>query len=87
MCADAYKQLAEAIATAEAVEKVSEADVTALQTAYQAYLDALAPITSIGGVGIQSATTTGSAIYDLQGRKVQRMVKGVYIVNGKKVVR
>lgn len=87
LCADAYKQLAEAIATAEAVEKVSEADVTALQTAYQAYLDALAPITSIGGVGIQSATTTGSAIYDLQGRKVQRMVKGVYIVNGKKVVR
>lgn len=87
LCADAYKQLAEAIATAEAVEKVSEADVTALQTAYQAYLDALAPITSIGGVSIQPATTTGSAIYDLQGRKVQRMVKGVYIVNGKKVVR
>lgn len=87
LCADAYKQLTEAIATAEAVEKVSEADVTALQTAYQAYLDALAPITSIGGVSIQPATTTGSAIYDLQGRKVQRMVKGVYIVNGKKVVR
>lgn len=87
LCADAYKQLAEAIATAEAVEKVSEADVTALQTAYQAYLDALAPITSIGGVSIQPATTTGSVIYDLQGRKVQRMVKGVYIVNGKKVVR
>lgn len=87
LCADAYKQLAEAIATAEAVEKVSEADVTALQTAYQAYLDALAPITSIGGVSIQPATTIGSAIYDLQGRKVQRMVKGVYIVNGKKVVR
>lgn len=87
LCADAYKQLAEAIATAEAVEKVSEVDVTALQTAYQAYLDALAPITSIGGVSIQPATTTGSAIYDLQGRKVQRMVKGVYIVNGKKIVR
>lgn len=87
LCADAYKQLAEAIVTAEAVETVSEADVTALQTAYQAYLDALAPITSIGGVSIQPATTTGSAIYDLQGRKVQRMVKGVYIVNGKKVVR
>lgn len=87
LCADAYKQLTEAIVTAEAVETVSEADVTALQTAYQAYLDALAPITSIGGVSIQPATTTGSAIYDLQGRKVQRMVKGVYIVNGKKVVR
>lgn len=87
LCADAYKQLTEAIATAEAVETVSEVDVTALQTAYQAYLDALAPITSIDGVSIQPATTTGSAIYDLQGRKVQRMVKGVYIVNGKKVVR
>ena len=87
LCADAYKQLTEAIVTAEAVETVSEADVTALQAAYQAYLDALAPITSIGGVSIQLATATGSVIYDLQGRKVQRMVKGVYIVNGKKVVK
>lgn len=90
LCADAYKQLVDAIATAEAVDAttVSQADVTALKTAYQSYLDALQPIVSgINGVSIAPATSGSTSIYDLQGRKLQRMDKGVYIVNGKKVVR
>ena len=90
LCADAYKQLVDAIATAEAVDAttVSQADVTALKMAYQSYLDALQPIVSgINGVSIAPATSGSTSIYDLQGRKLQRMDKGVYIVNGKKVVR
>lgn len=38
--------------------------------------------TSIGGVKVASEKLS---IYDLSGRKVEKMVKGVYIVNGKKV--
>ncbi len=39
-------------------------------------------------VGIQTVTTTkeNGACYDLQGRRVAQPVKGLYIVNGKKVV-
>jgi L-cysteine desulfidase len=39
---------------------------------------------SIDGI-VDDATET--EIYDLQGRRVSYMTKGVYIVNGKKVVR
>jgi hypothetical protein len=38
--------------------------------------------TSIGGVKVASEKLS---IYDLSGRKVEKMVKGVYIINGKKV--
>lgn len=38
--------------------------------------------------GVESATgVANSAIYDLAGRKVQNMTKGLYIVNGKKVIK
>ena len=38
---------------------------------------------------IKQAETTkaGQAIYDLSGRRVQKAVKGVYIVGGKKVIK
>jgi hypothetical protein len=42
-----------------------------------------------GGVdtGIQSINANAeSVIYDLQGRRVQKMTKGLYIVNGRKVL-
>lgn len=41
--------------------------------------------TAINGVAADKVSTT--IIYDLQGRKVTKMTKGVYIVNGKKVVK
>lgn len=41
--------------------------------------------TAINGVAADKASTT--VIYDLQGRKVTKMTKGVYIVNGKKIVK
>ena len=43
-----------------------------------------------GIISIENGKSKGEneagAIYDLQGRKVENMVKGLYIVNGKKVV-
>ena len=47
------------------------------------------PIASTVPTGIESDLTIGNndgAIYDLSGRMVQKAVKGVYIVNGKKVI-
>ncbi len=42
-----------------------------------------------GTTGIENVNTDGvdtDAVYDLQGRKVKRPAKGIYIVNGKKVL-
>jgi hypothetical protein len=49
------------------------------------------PIASTNGgtTSIEGATTTDNAqpaIYDLQGRRVENPTKGLYIVNGKKVI-
>lgn len=58
-----------------------------LETAKEeAYLYSLNGVTT----GIQNATVAGNAkqtIYTLDGRKVNNAVKGVYIINGKKVVK
>lgn len=43
-------------------------------------------VSSIGNIGT-SAATTSNAIYDLQGRRVQSLHKGIYIVNGKKLIK
>ena len=47
------------------------------------------PIASTVPTGIDSGLTIGNAdgaIYDLSGRRVQKAGKGVYIMNGKKVI-
>ena len=41
-------------------------------------------VTAINGVN--AAVRNGAAVYDLQGRRVNNATKGVYIVNGKKVL-
>ena len=38
------------------------------------------------GIAEMTAETAGAAIYDLTGRKVSMLVKGVYIQNGKKIL-
>ena len=43
-----------------------------------------------GGDAIQVVKTDNrqsDVIYDLSGRRVEKMVKGIYIVNGKKVLK
>lgn len=42
------------------------------------------PITAIGQVEVEK--NTSNAIYDLQGRRVKKADKGIYIVNGKKII-
>lgn len=86
-CDEAYKAVLAAIATAEQAKgHVSEDDLKALQTAYDAYLEAINVATSITEVNAQNAAKT-SKVYDLQGRRVAKATKGVFIINGKKVVR
>ena len=42
-----------------------------------------------GGTAIKSIATetTESAVYDLTGRRVEKATKGIYIINGKKVLK
>jgi hypothetical protein len=42
-----------------------------------------------GTTGIEDAELTNDnvVIYDLAGRRVEKMEKGIYIVNGRKVIR
>ncbi len=41
---------------------------------------------AIKGVTADTATTADDAIYDLSGRRVAKAVKGIYVINGKKVL-
>ena len=74
---------------------LDQADGTAfINYAYKAYLPKNTAAASIslrieGATGIEPSTLNSqpsTQIYDLMGRRVEKMVKGVYIVNGKKVV-
>lgn len=42
--------------------------------------------TGIGHLGSEASRADGKTIYDLQGRRVTKPEKGIYIVNGKKVI-
>ena len=60
--------------------------------AYLTYSGALAPeffgfdeTTDINTLNVERETLNGE-VYDLQGRRVAQPTKGLYIVNGKKVV-
>jgi hypothetical protein len=37
--------------------------------------------------GIEAESTANAVVYDLAGRRVQKAQKGLYIVNGKKVIK
>ena len=45
-----------------------------------------ADVTGIIGVGQQRTTDDGNALYDLQGRRVTQLKKGVYVRDGKKII-
>ena len=42
--------------------------------------------TGVGHTEITESTEMADAIYDLQGRRIEKPKKGLYIVNGKKVL-
>ena len=71
-----------------------------LNNAFKAYLPANAVTTAdarflvfdFGGTetaieGIEAESTANAVVYDLAGRRVQKAQKGLYIVNGKKVIK
>ena len=43
--------------------------------------------TGINAVEIEEAAPANAAIYDLSGRRVQNAKSGLYIINGKKVIK
>ena len=45
-----------------------------------------ADVTGIIGIGQSRTTTDGNALYDLQGRRVTQLKKGVYVRDGKKII-
>lgn len=78
--------LVEALAAAKAVENASDADIAALQTAYDAYIKACQE--KPDGVGQLSTTNSKlSTIYNLQGQRMSTLTRGVNIVNGHKIVK
>ena len=86
-CDEAYKAVLAAIATAEQAKgHVTDEDITALQNAYDQYQEALQVETAITDIDAQP-TLNDSKVYDLQGRCVANATKGVFVINGKKVVR
>ena len=83
---EAFVAITKALEKAKkAVGSVSVNDIDALQNAFDEYKKAINPETSINTISVE--TPRNHAVYDLQGRRVQNMGKGVYIINGKKIVR
>lgn len=82
---DAYKAVTAAMdAAGQVLPETTEADLATLQKAYEDYLKAY----EVSGIApVVNPSKPGVSIYDLQGRKVQQMHRGVYIVNGRKVVK
>ena len=84
---EAYQTISEAIETAVGLDKVTAESIQQLKDAYAAYLAAInATADGVGAVKVVDGSAAAT-IYDIQGRRVQQMGKGVYILNGKKVIR
>lgn len=78
----------------DAYEKVEEGGVKWLNNGFKAYLPktggAQALRFNFGGTtaieSVVSGINANAAIYDLSGRRVEKATKGIYIVNGKKMI-
>ena len=72
----------------EAVANCKEVKLTRSQTGTNLFITKL-EIIKAGGTGITSITadSLNDTIYNLNGQKVEKATKGLYIINGKKVVK
>ena len=82
---DAYKKIMQAIADAKNAADCTEDDLGNLQKAYDDYLAVVDNSTAISEIEYKAGEP--AYIYDLQGRRVNAARKGIYIINGKKVVK
>ena len=82
---DAYKKIMQAVADAKNAADCTEDDLGNLQKAYDDYLAVVDNSTAISEIEYKAGEP--ASIYDLQGRRVNAARKGIYIINGKKVVK
>lgn len=83
--AEAAANLAEALLTARRVREVTQQDIDDLRDAYTAYLEAIGDVpTAIAGALQKQVVNT---YYDLRGRAVRPNAHGIYINNGRKIVK
>ena len=82
---DAYNKVMQAIDDAKNVTEPATTDISGLQNAFDEYIAIVDNATAIAEIARD--TDAPQAIYDLQGRRVNAVQKGIYIINGKKVVR
>lgn len=71
----------------ETFKKGAEVSFDDVAAAVQAPDDAMRNLTSTTGISTVSTVQDGSTIYNLGGQMVNNLRKGVYIINGKKVVK
>ncbi|MCH5182427.1 MAG: hypothetical protein J1F06_07305 [Prevotellaceae bacterium] len=64
----------------------TQAQIDALQAALDAFLAELNVVTGAGSISSTQAAAEDVAIYDLAGRRVGKATKGLYVVDGKKVI-
>lgn len=79
--------LAEALATARRLRDATQDDVDALRQAYENYLNAMNQETEGILPNSLHGLTPASATYDLQGRRVSTTTRGLYIREGRKVLK
>lgn len=75
----------QAVADAKNAADCTEDDLSNLQKAYDDYLAVVDNSTAISEMEYKAGEP--ASIYDLQGRRVNAARKGIYIINGKKVVK
>lgn len=76
-----------ALTDARKVTEATQEEIDVLAAAYKAYLEALGNTPDAVGSAIFNRESSNRKCYDLQGRTVRFLTKGVYLVNGKKVMR
>ena len=70
-----------------AAKTATQTQIDALQAALNAFLTELnGSVTGANGLTSSGSSTDGNAVYDLSGRRTAHPSKGLYIIDGKKVI-
>lgn len=83
--AEAAATFKEVLDEAFTITSATEEDYNTLLAAYNAYLAAIGGTEGVNGVAV--STMNPIAVYDLAGRRVSKTTHGLFIVNGRKVIK